>query len=155
MKLKISETRPAAATFRDETRQHFEHLKGMAGKDIDLNELFNHDDRVVLVSGLPGLGKTVLAKQLAFLWANDKIYTQFKLCIMMECRDINYFVANEGAALKRHELFSEFLKTKFEYDLGGGVSTSGGSWNFSLGGQSFEELGVVRDSCGSHTQKWY
>ena len=33
--------------------------------------------------------------------------------------------------------------------------SSGGSWNFSLGGQSFEELGVVRDSCGSHTQKWY
>jgi len=35
------------------------------------------------------------------------------------------------------------------------VMISGGSWNFSLGGQSFEELGVVRDSCGSHTQKWY
>ena len=35
------------------------------------------------------------------------------------------------------------------------LCTSGGSWNFSLGGQSFEELGVVRDSCGSHTQKWY
>jgi len=34
-------------------------------------------------------------------------------------------------------------------------TTSGGSWNFSLGGQSFEEVGVVRDSCGSHTQKWY
>ena len=34
-------------------------------------------------------------------------------------------------------------------------NSSGGSWNFSLGGQSFEELGVVRDSCGSHTQKWF
>ena len=33
--------------------------------------------------------------------------------------------------------------------------SSGGSWNFSLRGQSFEELGVVRDSCGSHTHKWY
>ena len=26
---------------------------------------------------------------------------------------------------------------------------------FFTGGESFEELGVVRDSCGSHTQKWY
>ena len=26
---------------------------------------------------------------------------------------------------------------------------------FFTGGQSFDELGVVRDSCGSHTQKWY
>ena len=123
VKLKISETRPAPPTFRDETRQHFEHLKGMAGKDIELKELLNHDERVVLVCGVAGLGKTVLTKQLAFLWANNKIYTQFKLCIIMECRDINHFVANEGAALKRHELFSEFLKTKFGYDLGGGVST--------------------------------
>ena len=95
----------------------------MAGKDIELKELLNHDERVVLVCGVAGLGKTVLTKQLAFLWANNKIYTQFKLCIIMECRDINHFVANEGAALKRHELFSEFLKTKFGYDLGGGVST--------------------------------
>ena len=123
VKLKISETRPAPPTFRDETRQHFEHLKGMAGKDIELKELLNHDERVVFIFGVAGLGKTVLTKQLAFLWANNKIYTQFKLCIIMECRDINHFVANEGAALKRHELFSEFLKTKFGYDLGGGVST--------------------------------
>ena len=123
VKLKISESSPAAATFRDETRQHFEHLKGMAGKDIELNKLLNNDDRVVLVCGVPGMGKTGLAKQLAFLWANNKIYTQFKLCIIMECRDINYFVANEGAALKKDELFSEFLTTKFGYDLRGGVST--------------------------------
>jgi len=123
VKLKISDTRPAAATFRDETRQHFEHLKGIAGKDIELNELLNHDKRVVLVCGVPGMGKTVLTKQLAFLWANNKIYTQFRLCIIMECRDINHFAANEGATLKRHELFSAFLKAKFGYDLGGGVST--------------------------------
>ena len=45
--------------------------------------------------------------------------------------------------------------TKMQFGLSIHSTTSGGSWNFSLGGQSFEELGVVRDSCGSHTQKWY
>ena len=124
MKLKISETRPAAATFRDETRQYFENLKGKTGKDIELNELLNdHDKRIVLVTGIPAIGKSVLMKQLVFSWANNEIYTQFKLCIIMECREINSFVAKEGAHLKKHELFSEFLKTKFEYDLKGGVST--------------------------------
>ena len=124
MKLKISETRPAAATFRDETRQYFENLKGMSGKDIELHELLNdHDKRIILVNGIAAIGKSVLMKQLAFSWANNKMYTQFKLCIIMECREINSFVAKEGAHLKKHELFSEFLKTKFEYDLGGGVST--------------------------------
>ena len=123
VKLKISETRPAAATFRDETRRHFEHLKGMTGKDIELSQLMNHDDRISLVSGIPAIGKSVLTKQLALLWANGKIYTQFKLCIVMECRDINYFAASEGSALEKHKLLSEFLRTKFEYDLKEGVST--------------------------------
>ena len=124
MKLKISETRPAAATFRDETRQYFENLEGKTGKDIELHELLNdHDKRIILVNGIAAIGKSVLMKQLAFSWANNEIYTQFKLCIIMECREINSFVAKEGAHLKKHELFSEFLKAKFEYDLGGGAST--------------------------------
>ena len=123
VKLKISESRPAALTFRDETRRHFQHLKGMTGKDIELSHLMNHDDRISLVSGIAGIGKSVLTKQLALLWANNEIYTQFKLCIVMECRDINYFAANEGVALEEHKLLSEFLRTKFEYDLKEGVST--------------------------------
>ena len=123
VKLKISETRPAAATFQDETRRHFEHLKGITGKDIELSQLMNHDDRISLVSGIPGIGKSVLTKQLALLWVNNKIYAQFKLCIVMECRDINYFAANEGSALEKHKLLSDFLRTKFEYDLKEGVST--------------------------------
>ena len=124
MKLKISEARPAAATFRDETRQYFQTLEGMTGRDIELNELLNdHDKRVVLVNGIAAIGKSVLMKQLAFSWANNEMYTQFELCIMLECREINSFVAKEGAHLKKHKLFSEFLKTKFEYDLKGGVST--------------------------------
>ena len=37
---------------------------------------------------------------------------------MMECTVINNFVSQEGAGLKRHELFSEFLKSNFNYDEG-------------------------------------
>ena len=124
MKLKISESMPAASTFKDETRQYFQNLKGMTGKDIELHELLNdHNKRIVLVNGIAAIGKSVLMKQLAFSWANNEIYTQFQLCIIMECREINSFAAKEGARLKKHELFSEFLKKKFEYDLGGGKLT--------------------------------
>ena len=123
VKLKISKTRPTAETFRDETRRYFENLKSMTGKDIELNELLNHDKRITLVNGISAIGKSVLMKKLAFSWANKNIYTQFKLCIVMECRELNRFFANEVALLNKHEIFSEFLKTKFEYDLGGGVST--------------------------------
>ena len=120
VKLRISETRPAAETFKDETRRYFEHLKGMTGKDIAFSDLVNHDNRVILVRGIAGIGKSVLTKQLAFLWANNEIYTQFKLVIILECREINSFAVNEGAALKRHEILSEFVKTKFKFQLGGG-----------------------------------
>ena len=121
--LKIRETRSAAETFRDETRQHFEHLKGTTGKDIELSELVNHDNRIILVSGVAGVGKSILTKQLALSWANEEIYTQFELCIIAECRDINYFLANEGETFVKHELFNEFLKKKFKFELEGGAST--------------------------------
>ena len=123
VKVKISNTRLAGVIFKDETRQHFELLKGVAGNDIDLSDLVKHDDRVSLIRGIPGIGKSILTKQLAFLWANDEIFTQFELCIMAECRDINDFVLNEGKKLEKHELMSEFLKSKFGFDFRSWVST--------------------------------
>ena len=123
VKLKISETRPAAATFKDETKRYFQHIEGMAGKDIQLSDLVNHDDRVILLHGIPGIGKSVFTKQLTFLWANNKIYTQFELCVVAECRDINDFVSNEGKEFEKHEIFSKFLRTKFEFELKDGTST--------------------------------
>ena len=42
------------------------------------------------------------------------------MVIILECREINSFAVNEGAALKRHEILSEFVKTKFKFQLGGG-----------------------------------
>ena len=107
----------AAETFKDETRRHFELLKGMKGKDVELSELINHNERVVLIHGIPGMGKTIVSKQLAFLWACNKIYTQFELCIIMECRDLNNFAEDEGSSLKKHKLFDEFLKTRFKFEL--------------------------------------
>ena len=123
MKLKISESRPAAMTFKDETKRYFERLKGMTGRDIELSDLVSYDSRISFVNALPGMGKTVLTKQLAFLWASDELYSQFTLCIVMEGREINNFARKEGAALKKHELLSEFMKKKFKFELKGGIDT--------------------------------
>ena len=123
VKLKRSETRPAAETFRDETRRHLEHLKGVKCKDVDLSDLINEKARVSLVSGVAGIGKSIFTKQLAMRWASNELYTELKLCIVMECREINNFAANEGASLEKYELLSEFLKKKFEFDLKDGPST--------------------------------
>ena len=122
--LKISTTTGAPkGTFKDESRRYFEHLQGIAGKNIDLSELTSRDEHVTFIRGIAGMGKSVLAKQLALLWAMNQIYTNFALCIMVECRSINFFLARQSAGLRKHELFSEFLKVMFNYDLGFEKST--------------------------------
>ena len=100
VKLKISNPNAPARTFRDETMRHFEDLKGTKIGDIELSGLVNKNKRVTFIRGIAGMGKSVLSKQLAYYWAQGGMYSNFTLCIMFECRDINYFVTNEGAELK-------------------------------------------------------
>ena len=118
VKVKISDTRQPEDTFKDEARRYFQDLNDMNGKDIELCELIDSTNRVTFIRGIAGMGKSVLTKQLAYLWANDKIYTTFKVCILVECRAINNFALKEGAFLSKHELFSNFLKSNFNYDFG-------------------------------------
>ena len=123
VKLKISNSIPPACTFKDERRRHFEHFKCLKDGDIEPSDLVNGSDRVIFIRGIAGMGKTTLSKQLAYGWANGKIYTSFKLCIIVECRDINCFVLNEGETFRKYDLFDAFLKTKFDYDLKCGEGT--------------------------------
>ena len=120
VQIRISRTRQIQDTFKDEARRHFDHLKGMTGNGIPLSELVASNFRVTFIHGIAGMGKTVLSKQLTYGWASNKIFSNFKLCIMVECRDINSFVADRKISLNKHELFNDFLKTKFNIDLGGG-----------------------------------
>ena len=116
--LKISHTLPPACTFKDETRQHLENLIGATSNDVHLSKLFDESNRVTFVCGIAGIGKSVLAKQLACGWANDDIYTNFKILVMFECRKINKFKAMEGKDLKDHEIIDEFLKRKLDFTCG-------------------------------------
>jgi len=108
--LKLSHTLPSACTYKDEARQYLENLIGATSKKVDLSGLFDEDNRVIFVCGIAGVGKSVLAKQLACEWANDVMYTDFKLLIMFECRELNRFKSEERPDLNGLELIDEFLK---------------------------------------------
>ena len=66
----------------------------------DINEIFrvDHADQTegnarseppkfVLIEGAPGIGKTVLAKEIAYLWADHKLLTDCDLLILVYLRD--------------------------------------------------------------------
>ena len=120
VKLKINQESPTMDNFRDEARQHFANLHGMKGDDIEISQLIHDENRVTFIRGIAGMGKSVLAKQLAYGWANGDIFQNFEMCVMFECRDLNYFMSHEGAELKKHEVLSEFLKSMINYDLRNG-----------------------------------
>ena len=120
VKLKISRCSAPKSDFRDEAKRYLDNLKDAAGDAIDISNLIDDEHRVTFIRGIAGMGKSVLAKQLTYGWANGDIYQNFKMCVMFECRNLNYFKDHEGAKLEKHEILGEFIKSKVDYDLGNG-----------------------------------
>ena len=120
VKLKISRCSEPFSDFRDEAKKYLDNLKDATGDAIDISNLIDDEHRVTFIRGIAGMGKSVLAKQLTYGWANGDMYRNFKMCVMFECRDLNCFKDHEGAELKKHEILGEFIKSKVNCDLGDG-----------------------------------
>ena len=45
---------------------------------------------IILIEGAPGIGKTVLAKEIAFQWANKKILSSKKILLLLLLRECNF-----------------------------------------------------------------
>ena len=120
--VRLSGYLPPMESYSNEARQHFENLNRIPIANIELSDLIHKDKRVTFIRGIAGMGKTVLAKRVAYGWASNDLYWNFDGCLMIECREINYFLATEGKKqrVERHELFEEFVKKKFRYDFGDG-----------------------------------
>ena len=80
-----------APMFKQLEEVHLSICKSNATKNID--DLFAHEGnlkpRSILVEGAPGVGKTELIKQIAYLWAKCELINEMKLVFVLYLRDPN------------------------------------------------------------------
>ena len=118
VELKLGDTERPVETMRGELRRRNERIEGMRGSNVKISDIIDKDKRIVFIRGLPGAGKSVLVKQMTYKWADGELFQQFDLCITFECRELNYFMQNEGKKFEKHKQFVEFVKTKFNFEFG-------------------------------------
>ena len=124
VKLTMSDSKePAVKAFRGENERFLKQLKGRREFEINMSDLIDIKNRIIWICGAPGGGKSVLVKQLVYKWVNGELFKEFKVCITFECRELNYFLQNEGKKLEKHELLHEFIKTIFNFDIKNGEDT--------------------------------
>ena len=58
-----------------------------------ITDIFRSTHKRILIEGAPGIGKTVLAKEIAYCWANGEILTDMKLFLLV-IRDPNLHCVN-------------------------------------------------------------
>ena len=57
---------------------------------VTASEGLTIDPCIILIEGAPGIGKTVLAKEIAFQWANNKLLSDKKFLLLLFLRECNF-----------------------------------------------------------------
>ena len=62
---------------------------------------------VILIEGAPGIGKTVLAKEIAFQWASNKLLSEKKILLLLFVRQCNFKIITSLKHLVEHVVKSD------------------------------------------------
>eukprot|EP00794_Sanderia_malayensis_P013683 gene13683-biopygen10981 len=92
--------------------RHMESLKDH-GQNIEVEELINmlKDDnkgRIVFVGGVAGIGKSVLAKRIAYDWSSSEVYRHIKCLLYITCRKLNNFLQKSDKEIGIEEIEKYF-----------------------------------------------
>ena len=110
VKLKMASSRRMVdESFKGEMARHLKYLNEATSYDINIDNLIDEKTRVTFVRGIAGIGKSVLAKQIAFGWATGTMYQNFEVCIFFECRDLNRYSHDEGKDFNSKEMLHNFI----------------------------------------------
>ena len=58
-------------------------------KSIEIEDIVDKDDRITLVRGIGGIGKSSLVEYLTFQWSNGNLYKDINYIYLIRCRDIS------------------------------------------------------------------
>ena len=89
-----------------QTRQHSNTMK-------NISELFassdtaKHSTKVFLIEGAPGIGKTILCKEIAYQWANNNLLQYKKLLFLVYLRNVDSSKLNSVEMFVQHVLKSK------------------------------------------------
>eukprot|EP00794_Sanderia_malayensis_P019451 gene19451-biopygen14431 len=100
-------------TYRGEMARHLESLKDH-GETIEVEELLNMVEadnkiRVFFVGGVAGIGKSVLAKRIAYDWSCSEVYRHIKCLLYITCRKLNNFLHKSDKEIEV-EVIEKYLK---------------------------------------------
>ena len=72
---------------------------------------------IVLIEGAPGIGKTVLAKEIAFQWANKKLLKDKKILLLLLLREFSFSGIKSIESFVQHVVKSEMAQSLTKYLL--------------------------------------
>ena len=109
VKLKIVSDRKVDKSFRGEMDKYLEDLNETTSRDVQINNLIYESSRVTFLRGIAGIGKSVLAKKIAFGWAKRTMYQNFEVCLFFECRELNDYKLYDGKSFKLKDMLHQFI----------------------------------------------
>ena len=72
---------------------------------------------IILIEGAPGIGKTVLAKEIAFQWANKKLLKDKKILLLLFLREFSFSGIKSIESFVQHVVKSEMAQSLARYLL--------------------------------------
>jgi len=94
-----------------------EDLEESPQLEITMDSLVDGKERVTFVSGVAGIGKSVLAKQIVYHWANHDLCKQFDLCLYIQCRRLNDAYQEHHGKSGKSEILDKFVQKALDCDM--------------------------------------
>eukprot|EP00794_Sanderia_malayensis_P014758 gene14758-biopygen11844 len=89
-----------------------DHTRTIEVKEL-LNMLKDDKHRIFFVGGVAGIGKSVLAKRIAYDWSCNEKYEHVKCLLYITCRELNEFLEKSDKEIGIEEI-EKYLKEKFK-----------------------------------------